>query len=85
MEDVNSSTNTGIQHSSYAVDWYGNPVSTTLQDKCRRTLLAIANTMTSIVSTVHTYTFLRWKECVLTSVVDGDLFLCSQKEADTCM
>ena len=38
--------------------------------------------MTSIVSTVHTYTLLRWKECVLTSVVDGDLtnlFLCSQR------
>ena len=42
--------------------------------------------MTSKV--VHTYTFLRWKECVLTSVVDGDLrnlYLCSQKEADTSL
>ena len=48
--------------------------------------------MTSIVSTVHTYTLLRWKECVLTSVVDGDLtnlFLCSQmlyiRASEKCM
>ena len=51
--------------------------------KCRRTLLAIANTMTSVVSTTLS--------CIGRNVltfVDGDLtnlFPCSHKEADTCL